>query len=63
MTKRERRRSGFCLDALGVVESDVAVNERPGNSKGRQLVPVDAFGFEDGEEILSHGVVVAVTTS
>lgn len=63
MPKRERRRSCFRLNTFGVVESDIAVNERPGKSEGRQLVSVDAFGFEDGEEILSHGVVVAVTTS
>ena len=48
---------------FGVVACDIAVNERPGKSEGRQLVSVDALGFEDGEEILSHSVVVAVTTS
>ena len=63
MAKRERRHSCFCLNALGVIESDVAVNERPGKSERRQLVPVDTFCLEDGEEILSHGIVIAVATS
>ena len=63
MPKRERRRSCFRLNALGVVEIDVAVNERPGKSEGCQLVSVDTFRFEDGEEILSHGIVIAVATS
>jgi len=58
--KRERRHSCCRLNTFGVVESDIAVNERPGKSEGRQFVSVDAFGFEDGEETLSHSVIIAI---
>ena len=60
MTKRERRHSCFQLNVLMVVEMAEQVNHAIGYSEGSRSMTVDAFCFEDGEEILSHGVIIAV---
>ena len=43
-----------------VVEVDKAVNAFISLSESFRLVPVDALCFEDGEEVFSHGIVIAV---
>ena len=42
-----------------VVKVDVPVDHFIGLGKGGRFVAVDTFCFEDGEEILRHGVVVS----
>ena len=46
---RQRRLSSFDLDALVVVEVDIAVNHLVGFREGSWLVSVDAFCFEDSD--------------
>ena len=46
---RQRRLSSFELDALMVVEVDIAVNHFVGFREGSWLVSVDAFCFEDSD--------------
>ena len=46
---RQRRLSSFELDALMVVEVDIAVNHLVGFREGSWLVSVDAFCFEDSD--------------
>ena len=46
---RQRRLSSFDLDALMVVEVDIAVNHLVGFREGSWLVSVDAFCFEDSD--------------
>ena len=43
-----------------VIKPDEVINERTSLSKRGKLVAVDTFGFENGKEILSHGIVVTV---
>ena len=63
MAKRERSHSEFCLDALVVVEVDIAVNHGVGFAQRGRFVAVDAFGFENGEEVFRHDIVVGITAS
>ncbi len=44
---RKRRLSSFELDALMVVEVDIAVNHLVRLRKGNRFVPVNALCFED----------------
>ena len=46
---RQRRLSSFDLDALMVVEVDIAVNHFVGFREGSRFVAVDAFCFEDSD--------------
>ena len=46
---RQRRLSSFELDALMVVEVDIAVNHLVGFREGSWFVSVDAFCFEDSD--------------
>ena len=63
VAQRQRRHSCFCLDAFVVVKVDVTVNHLFGFRKGRRFVAVDAFCFENGEEIFRHCIVIRVPTS
>ena len=60
MSKRERRHASFYLDALVIVEMDVSINQRIGLVEGVGFVPVNTFGFEDGEEIFCHCVIIRI---
>ena len=51
MPKRERGHASFELDALIVVEVDIAINEIVCFAECSGLMPVEALNFEDGEEI------------
>ena len=51
MPKRERGHASFELDALIVVEVDIAINEIVCFAECSRLMPVEALNFEDGEEI------------
>ena len=56
----QRRHSCFRLDALVVVKVDVTVNLLIGFiEKDGRFVAVDALGFENGEEIFRHRIVIA----
>ena len=44
-----------------VVEVDVSVNYLVGLGKGSGFVSVDTLRFEDGEEILRHGIVIRIS--
>ena len=46
-----------------IVKVDVSVNHLVGLGERSRFVPVNAFGFEDGKEIFSHGVVIRVPPS
>ena len=50
-------------DALMVVKVDISVNCLIGFRKGGRLVAVNAFRFEDREEIFRHGIVIRVSPS
>lgn len=63
MAKRERRHASFLLDALMVVEMDVSVDQIISFAKGSRFVPVEAFRFEDGEEVFSHRIVIRIPSS
>ena len=54
MAQRERHYSCFNLNALVVVEMNVAVNHIVGICESFGLVPVNAFCLEDGKEIFSR---------
>ena len=43
-----------------VVEVDEVVNAFIGLPEGFRLVPVNALCLEDGEEVFSHSIVIAV---
>ena len=43
-----------------IVEMDVSINQRIGLVEGVGFVPVNAFGFEDGEEIFCHCVIIRI---
>ncbi len=60
---RKRRLSSFELDALVVVEVDIAVNHLICFCEGGRFVPVNALCFEDGEEIFCHRIVIRVPSS
>ena len=60
---RQRRLSSFELDALMVVEVDIAVDHFVCFRKSSRFVSVDTLSLEDGEEIFRHGVVIWVTFS
>ena len=63
VAQREGRHSCFALDALMVVKVDIAVNHLVGFREGSRFVAVNTLGFEDGEEIFRHSVVIRVPTS
>ena len=63
MTKRKRRHSGFKLDPLAVVEKDITFDHLVGFFVRRRFMPIDAFRLQNGKEIFSHGIVMAVATS
>ena len=44
-----------------VVKVDISVNQLVGFREGSRLLAVNALGFEDGEEIFGHGVVIWVS--
>ena len=44
-----------------IVKVDIAVNHLIGFIKGSRFMVVNALGFEDGEEIFGHGVVIWVS--
>ena len=46
-----------------IVKVDVSVNHLVGLGERSRFVPVNAFGFEDGKEILRHSIVITVFTS
>ena len=43
-----------------IVKVDIAVNHLIGFRKGSRFMAVNALGFEDGEEIFRHGVVIRI---
>ena len=43
-----------------VVKEDISVNHLVGFREGGRFVAVNALGFEDGEEIFRHGVVIRI---
>ena len=45
------------MNAFVVVKPDKLVDERTSLRKREKLVVVDTFGFRNGKEILSHGIV------
>ena len=49
------------LRHMSFVEVDVSVNYLIGLGKGSGSVPVDTLRFEDGEEILRHGIVIRIS--
>lgn len=63
MAKRERRHSELCLNALVVIEVDIAVNHGVGLTQRSNFMTVDAFGFEDGKEVFRHDIVVRIPTA
>ena len=44
-----------------VIKMDISVNHLVGLREGSGFVAVNALGFEDGEEIFGHGVVIWVS--
>lgn len=46
-----------------VVKVDIAVNHLVDFREGSRFVAVNTLGFEDGEEIFRHSVVIRVPTS
>ena len=46
-----------------IVEIDIVIDQLIGLIEGSGLMPVNAFCFEDGEEIFSHSIIVAVSAS
>ena len=44
-----------------VVKEDISVDHLVGFREGGRFVAVNALGFEDGEEIFCHGVVIWVS--
>ena len=46
-----------------IVKIDVVVDQFFGLIEGDSLVPVYALCFENGKEILGHGIVIAVSPS
>ena len=63
VAQRQWRHSCFALDTLVIVKMNVTVNHLVGLGEVGRFVAVDAFCFENGEEILRHCVVVMVSTS
>ena len=63
MAQRQRRHSSFQLDALVIVEINVIVDERSGFIKGGGKMSIDALCLNYGEEIFSHCIVIAISTS
>ena len=63
VAQRQRRHSCFALDTFVVVKVDVTVDHLVGFRKGGRFVAVDAFCFENGEEIFRHCIVIRVPTS
>ena len=59
----ERGQARFRLNTLVVIEMDVVINQRFGLNKCLWFRAIDTFGFEDGAEVLSHRVIVAVSAS
>ena len=59
------QRCQFCfgLNALMVIEEDVVANERASVLKGGNLLSVDAFCFENREEVFSQSIVVGIPAS
>lgn len=57
---RKRRLSSFELDALMVVEVDIAVNPLVGFRESRRFAAVNALCFKNGEEIFRHGIIIWV---
>lgn len=44
-----------------IVKVDIAVKHLIGFGKGSRFMAVNALGFEDGEKIFCHGVVVRIS--
>lgn len=63
MAQRQRRHSGLCLDALVVVEMNITINHFIGFIEGHRFVSVNTLGFENGEKIFCHRIVIAVPAS
>ena len=57
----ERCQARFCLNTLIIIKVNVFVNELPRLVEGSELMSVNALCFENGEEILSHSIVIAVS--
>jgi hypothetical protein len=51
------------MDALVVIEINKIVNQFSGLLKSPDFMPVNTLSFEDREEIFSHSVIIAVSTS
>ena len=57
------RHSSFQLDALMVVEINEIVNELVSLLESLDFWAVDTLCFEDREEILGHGIIIAISSS
>ena len=44
-----------------VVEVNIAVNHLIGFREGSRFTAVNALGFDNGEEILHHGIVIKIS--
>ena len=60
---RQRCLSCFQLDTIVVVKVEAAVNHFIGFGKCSRFMAVDAFCFENGEEIFRHRVVIRIPQS
>ena len=57
---RQRRNSSFYLDALVVIEMNVAVNQIICFVECLRLVTVDTLCFQDRKEVFCHGIVIGI---
>ena len=59
----KRRQFCFELNPLMVVEKYKVINELSCMSNGLRFVSSQAFGLEYSEEVFSHSVIIAISSS